>query len=109
MCECIVHTPIAELRFPKFPYNRRMLADYQAEIVELADFAWEPNGARRADGQRQYLSPHGGAVTNPTKVARSRGAGAGAGGCGCVAKLTQRCRRRRGHCSGHGHDPPSAA
>lgn len=79
VCECVAHTPLAELRFPKFPYNRRMLDDYQVEIVKLADFEWEPNGARRADGQRQYLSPHGGAVTTPTKVARSRGAGVG--GC----------------------------
>lgn len=80
VCECVAHTPLAALRFPTFPYTVAELAAYQAEVVKLAVFEWEPNGNVRDGGKRQYLSTHGEASTNPAKVARSAVGGA-VGGC----------------------------
>ena len=58
VCECIVHTHLPDLRFPKFPYTPAQLHAYQAEVVKIGQFEWAPNGAPAADGSRRYLAPH---------------------------------------------------
>lgn len=60
VCECMAHTPLAELRFPTFPYTNAEVRDYQAELAKTARFEWKPNGAPRTDGSRPYLAPHTG-------------------------------------------------
>lgn len=70
MCECVMQTPLPDLRFPKFPYTSGQLAAYQRQITGLEAFAWRPNGSTKADGKRSWLAPHGG-----------RGADGEEGGC----------------------------
>lgn len=70
VCECVTRTPLAELRFPTFPYKKAEFVRYQAQIVQLARFEWKANGAVRDDGSRQYLAPHA-----------TAGADGGLGGC----------------------------
>jgi hypothetical protein len=58
VCRCILHTPLAELRYPKFPSTTAELAAYQMKVDRLARFEWEPNGAPRPNGSRSWLAPH---------------------------------------------------
>jgi len=58
VCECISHTPLAGLRYPKFPYTSAELRTYQAENDKIDAFEWSPNGAVRPDGSRQWIAPH---------------------------------------------------
>lgn len=64
MCECVTRTPLAERRFPKFPYTTRELAAYQRAMTGIEQFAWRPNGATRADGKRSWLAPHAGVAAD---------------------------------------------
>jgi hypothetical protein len=58
VCECVAHTPLADVRFPKFPYNTSQLRSYQREIKLLDRFEWRPNEAVRSNGSQQWLAPH---------------------------------------------------
>jgi hypothetical protein len=60
VCECVMHTSLAALRFPKFPFTTSQLRTYQAQIVQLDEWEWAPNGAPNATtGSRQWIAPHG--------------------------------------------------
>lgn len=61
VCECLLRTDLADLRYPKFPYTTAEIAAYQLAIDGVARFEWKPNGAPRSDGKRSWLAPHGGA------------------------------------------------
>lgn len=58
MCECAAHSPLAEVRFPKFPYKTSELLSYQRQIALLDRYEWRPNGPVRPDGSQQWLAPH---------------------------------------------------
>lgn len=64
VCECMAHTPLAGLHFPKYPYTTKQLLDYQRELAKTARFEWKPNGTYRADGSRPFLAPHSGFTTD---------------------------------------------
>jgi hypothetical protein len=56
-CECIPNH-LATLAYPKFPYLRRELDDFQADVVRRRPFEMKPNGNYRKNGSRQFLTPH---------------------------------------------------
>jgi hypothetical protein len=56
-CECIPNH-LATLAYPKFPYSRRELDDFQDEVVRRRPFEMKPNGNYRPNGSRQFLNPH---------------------------------------------------
>ena len=58
VCECISHTPLADLRYPTFPFTSAALQTYQTENNKIDQFERSPNGAVRPDGSRQRIAPH---------------------------------------------------
>ncbi len=64
VCECMAHTPLAAIRYPKFPFTTKQLIDYQRELAKTAPFEWKPNGTTGPDGSRQYIAPHKGVKTD---------------------------------------------
>lgn len=59
MCDCVEHSGLDQLRFPKFPYTVKDYDVYAADVVRLRDYEWQSNGGPRADGRRSFVSPHG--------------------------------------------------
>jgi hypothetical protein len=64
VCECMAHTPLPDIRYPKFPFTTRQLLDYQRELAKTAPFEWTANGPAGPDGSRQFIAPHKGVPTD---------------------------------------------
>jgi len=60
MCDCVEHSGLDQLRFPKFPYTVSDYDTYAAEVVKLRAYEWQSNSGPRPDRRRSFLSPHGG-------------------------------------------------
>ncbi len=56
-CDCIPDE-LSSLAYPKFPYRRETLDKFQSAVVGRNKFEMKPNGGYRANGSRQFLSPH---------------------------------------------------
>lgn len=58
VCECLSHTPLADLRYPKFPYTSEQLNTYQAEVAKINSYEWKPHGRPLPGGKQQWNAPH---------------------------------------------------
>ena len=56
-CSCIPDT-LADVAYPKFPYTRSAMTAYQNVVAVRRRFEMLPNANWRANGGRQFRSPH---------------------------------------------------
>jgi len=70
-CSCMP-TELVELEFPRFPYSRIQMKNYQEQVQPRRQWEMLPNGDYRSNGSRQFKSPH---------HATDRGAMGEEGGC----------------------------
>ncbi len=56
-CSCIPNE-IARVPYPGFPYKRATMSHYQEAVARRRSFEMRPNGNFRANGSRQFFTPH---------------------------------------------------